>query len=148
VEGKGALTMWNQDARTAVGDCPTMCIFMLDTSVAPFLFENTAGLMTGATGMEFTGEDVRRVGERVNNVARAYNILAGLTRADDDLPARLKEEPIPEGPAKGHLISQADLDLMLDEYYEARGWTPDGVPTRARLDELRLGDVADRLGVE
>ena len=43
VEGKGALTMWNQDARTAVGDCPTMCIFMLDTSVAPFLFENTAG---------------------------------------------------------------------------------------------------------
>ncbi len=146
-EGKGALTMWNQDARTAVGDCPTMCIFMLDTSVAPFLFDNTAGLMTGATGLEFSGEDVRRVGERVNNLARAFNVLAGLTRADDDLPERLKTEPIPEGPAKGHLISQADLDLMLDEYYEARGWTPDGVPTRARLDDLRLGYVADRLGL-
>ena len=52
VEGKGALTMWNQDARTAVGDCPTMCIFMLDTSVAPFLFENTADLMEGATGLD------------------------------------------------------------------------------------------------
>ena len=55
VKGKGALTMWNQDARTSVGDCPTMCIFMLDTSVAPFLFENTAGLMVGATGLELHG---------------------------------------------------------------------------------------------
>ena len=147
VKGKGALTMWNQDARTSVGDCPTMCIFMLDTSVAPFLFENTAGLMVGATGLDFTADDVQRVGERVNNLARAFNTLAGLTRADDDLPERLKTEPIPQGPAKGHMIPQADLDLMLDEYYEARGWTPDGVPTRAKLEELRLGYAADRLGL-
>ncbi len=147
VKGKGALTMWNQDARTSVGDCPTMCIFMLDTSVAPFLFENTAGLMVGTTGLPFTADDVQRVGERVNNLARAFNTLAGLTRADDDLPERLKTEPIPQGPAKGHMIPQADLDLMLDEYYEARGWTPDGVPTRAKLEELRLGYAADRLGL-
>ena len=148
VEGKGALTMWNQDARTSVGDCPTMCIFMLDTSVAPFLFENTAGLMVGTTGLDFTADDVQRVGERVNNLARAFNTLAGLTRADDDLPERLKTEPIPQGPAKGHMIPQADLDLMLDEYYEARGWTPDGVPTRAKLEELKLTGAADRLGLE
>ena len=45
------------------------------------------------------------------------------------------------------MIPQADLDLMLDEYYEARGWTPDGVPTRAKLEELRLGDAADKLGL-
>ena len=147
VEGKGKLTMWNQDARTAVGDCPTMCIFMLDTSVAPFLFENTANLMQGATGLELSPDDVQQVGERVNNLARAFNSLAGLTRADDDLPERLKTEPIPEGPAKGQLISQGDLDAMLDEYYEARGWTPDGVPTRAKLEELRLGEAADRLGL-
>ena len=147
VEGKGRLTMWNQDARTAVGDCPTMCIFMLDTSVAPFLFENTAGLMKGATGLELTPDEVQQVGERVNNLARAFNALAGLTRADDDLPERLKTEPIPEGPAKGQLISQDDLDAMLDEYYDARGWTPAGVPTRAKLEELRLGEAADRLGL-
>jgi aldehyde:ferredoxin oxidoreductase len=147
VEGKGALTMWNQDARTAVGDCPTMCIFMVDTSVAPFLFENTAALMVGTTGLDFTAADVQRVGERVNNLARAFNTLAGLTRADDDLPERLKTEPIPQGPAKGHMIPQADLDFMLDEYYVARGWTPDGVPTRAKLEELRLGDAADKLGL-
>jgi aldehyde:ferredoxin oxidoreductase len=134
--GKGALTMWNQDARTAVGDCPTMCIFMLDTSVAPFLFENTADLMRGATGLE-----------RVNNLARAFNTLSGLTRADDDLPERLKTEPIPEGPAKGQTFTQSELDLMLDEYYEARGWAPDGTPTRAKLEELSLGYAADKLGL-
>ena len=147
VEGKGALTMWNQDARTAVGDSPTMCIFMLDTSVAPFLFENTADLMRGATGLDLSPDDVQRVGERINNLARVFNTLAGLTRADDDLPERVKTEPIPTGPAKGQLISQADLDLMLDEYYEARGWTPDGVPTRAKLEELALGYAADKLAL-
>ena len=79
---------------------------------------------------------------------RAPSICSpGLTRADDDLPERLKTEPIPQGPAKGHMIAQADLDLMLDEYYEARGWTPDGVPTRAKLEELRLGYAADKLGL-
>ena len=71
--------------------------------------------------------------------ARLQHRWPGLTRADDDLPERLKTEPIPQGPAKGHMISQADLDLMLDEYYEARGWTPDGVPTRAKLEELAPG---------
>jgi aldehyde:ferredoxin oxidoreductase len=146
-KGKGALAMWNQDARTAVGDCPTMCIFMLDTSVAPFLFENTAGLMRGCTGLELSPDDVQRVGERINNLARVYNTLAGLTRADDDLPERLKTEPIPEGPAKGHYISQEELDLMLDEYYDARGWSREGVPTRAKLEDLGLRDAADRLGL-
>ena len=120
---------------------------MLDTSVAPFLFENTADLMRGATGLELTPDDVQRVGERVNNLARAFNTLSGLTRADDDLPERLKTEPIPEGPAKGQIFTQVELDLMLDEYYEARGWTKEGVPTRAKLEELRLGYAADRLGV-
>jgi aldehyde:ferredoxin oxidoreductase len=147
VKGKGALTMWNQDARAAVGDCPTMCIFLLDTSVAPFLFENTADLLRGTTGLELTPDEVRRVGERVNNLARVFNTLAGFTRADDDLPVRLKTEPIPAGPAKGQLISQQELDLMLDEYYEARGWTPQGVPQRAKLEELGLGYAADRLGL-
>ena len=83
---------------------------------------------------------MQRVGERVNNLARAFNTLAGLTRADDDLPERLKTEPIPEGPAKGQMITQADLDLMLDEYYEARGWSPDGI-----TDARQVGGPASEL---
>jgi aldehyde:ferredoxin oxidoreductase len=146
-EGKGKLCKWNQDARTALADCPTMCVFLMDMAVADFMFENTADLMAGATGLAYTPEEVHQVGERINNLARVFNINAGFSRADDDLPERLKSEPIPDGPSKGELISQADLDAMLDEYYEARGWTRDGIPTRAKLEELRLGYAADALGL-
>ena len=59
------------------------------------------------------------------------------------LPRLLLSDPS----AQGELISQTDLDTMLDEYYEARGWTREGVPTRAKLEELRLGYAADRLGL-
>ena len=147
LEGKGALCKWNQDARTAIADSSTMCVFLMDMAVADFMFENTADIMKGLTGLEFTPDEVHQVGERINNLARVYNILAGFTRADDDLPERLKTEPIKDGASKGELISQADLDFMLDEYYDARGWTRDGVPTRAKLEELRLGYAADRLGL-
>jgi len=147
IKGKGWLCKWNQDARTALADSPTMCVFLMDMAVAGFMFENTADLMAGATGLEYTPEEVHQVGERINNLARVFNIGAGFTRADDDLPERLKTEPIPEGPSKGHLISQADLDTMLDEYYDERGWTREGVPTREKLEELRLGYAADKLGV-
>jgi len=115
--------------------------------VADFMFENTANLMEAATGLTYTPEEVHQVGERINNLARIFNIKAGFTRADDDLPERLKTEPIPDGPSKGELISQKDLDFMLDEYYDARGWGRDGVPTRAKLEELRLGYCADALGL-
>ena len=56
-----------------------------------------------------------------------------------------REEPPPEGPSKGQMISQKDLDFMLDEYYDCRGWTRDGVPTRAKLEELHVGYAADDL---
>ncbi len=147
LEGKGKLCKWNQDARTAIADSSTMCVFLMDMAVADFMFENTADIMKGLTGLEYTPEEVHQVGERINNLARVYNTLAGFTRADDDLPERLKTEPIKDGASKGELISQADLDLMLDEYYDARGWSRDGVPTRAKLEELRLGYAADRLGL-
>jgi len=146
-EGKGKLCKWNQDARTALADSPTMCVFLMDMAVADFMFENTADLMEGTTGLTYTPEEVHQVGERVNNLARVFNTLAGLTRADDDLPERLKTEPIPSGPSKGQMISQADLDFMLDEYYEARGWTREGIPTRAKLEELRVGYAAAKLGL-
>lgn len=44
-------------------------------------------------------------------------------------------------------VSQADLDTMHDEYYDVRGWTQHGGPTRAKLEELRMGYVADKLGL-
>lgn len=149
VEGKGKLTKWNQDVRCATCDCPTMCAFIFDTALPAGAPENTARLMEGVTGLSFTPEEVQKVGERVNNLAKAFNMREGFTRADDTFPERLMTEPLKEGASKGQLISKDDLKAMLDEYYAERGWdVKTGVPTRAKLDELGLGDVADQLGIK
>jgi aldehyde:ferredoxin oxidoreductase len=148
VEGKGKLTKWNQDVRTATADCPTMCVFLLDMAVAPFATQNTADLMEAVTGLTFSSEDVERVGERINNLARAFNVREGFGRRDDTLPERIMTEPLQKGGAEGHMISKKDLDQMLDEYYTARGWnTETGAPEREKLQELGLESVAEDLGV-
>jgi aldehyde:ferredoxin oxidoreductase len=145
IEGKGELTKWNQDIRTATSDCPTMCVFLLDMAVAATAGQNTANLMEGATGIKLSSEEVQKVGERINNLAKVFNIREGFTRADDTLPERLMTEPLKAGASKGQLISQADLDAMLDEYYQARGWDKSGIPSRAKLEELNLDYAADYL---
>lgn len=147
-EGKGALTMWNQDIRTAVTDAPTMCGFIFDMAVVGIAAENTASLMEAVTGFKYTPDDILKVGERINNLARAFNVREGLTRADDTLPGRLMEEPVPGGASKGNFISRDELKQMLDEYYTARGWdVQTGSPTREKLTELNLGYVADLLSL-
>jgi aldehyde:ferredoxin oxidoreductase len=148
IADKGRLTKWNQDVRTATADCPTMCVFLLDMAVPHMAAENTAALMEAVTGLVYTPQEVARVGERINNLAKAFNVREGFTRDDDTLPRRLMTEPLKAGASKGHLISQSDLDQMLDEYYAARGWDPaTGIPTREKLVELGLEYVAGQMGL-
>lgn len=138
IQGKGKLTKWNQDVRTATCDCPTMCAFILDTALPATALENTAHMVNAATGLQLTPNDVEKVGERVNNLARLFNISAGLTRKDDTFPKRILTEPLKAGDSKGQYIPQEDLDTMLDEYYQERGWSMDGVPTKEKLLELGI----------
>lgn len=148
IEGKGKLTKWNQDVRTATCDCPTLCVFIFDMALAPTATQNTAALMEAVTGVTLTPEDVTKVGERINNLARAYNVREGFTRAEDTFPERLMTEPLQAGASKGQLISKEDLKTMLDGYYAVRGWDLNtGWPTREKLVNLSLDYVADQLGV-
>ncbi|HED24628.1 MAG TPA: ABC transporter ATP-binding protein [Firmicutes bacterium] len=141
-KGKGKLTKWNQDMRAATCDCPTICAFMLDMAFAHTALKNTAAVMKGLTGLDLSEDEVYAVGERVNNLARAFNVREGFTRDDDHFPERLLTEPIQGGNSKGQYIKPEEQEEMLDEYYEARGWTPEGVPTAGKLDELNLGYAA------
>jgi aldehyde:ferredoxin oxidoreductase len=138
IKGKGKLTKWNQDVRCATTDCPTLCAFILDMGITPIACQIIADLTTAATGIPFTAEQIQQVGERVNNIARLFNGREGFSRKDDTFPERLMTEPIKAGASAGQLISQADLDTMLNEYYEARGWDNSGTPTPAKLSELGL----------
>ena len=98
--------------------------------------EDWAALIEKLLGYDFTKEDFAKMGERLYNLARVYNVREGVTRADDTLPPRLLEEPMPDGPAKGETV---DLDPLLDAYYEYRGWDKEtGKPTKEKLKELGL----------
>jgi len=138
IKGKGRLTRWNQDVRSVTCDCAPMCAFLLDMAVPDIACQNTADLVNAASGTSFTAAEIQRIGERLNNIARLFNIGAGFTRKDDTFPKRLMTEPIKAGASRGQLISQKDLDEMLDEYYTERGWDKDGKPTAAKLKELGL----------
>ncbi len=102
--------------------------------------EDWAGLMSTLMGYDYTADDFRKTGERIYNLERAYIIREGFTRADDTLPPRLLEDPMPEGPAEGHVVN---LDVLLDAYYEYRGWDENGRPTKEKLEELDLGWLID-----
>ena len=102
--------------------------------------------LTLATGIEFSEDNVKTVGERITNLMRAYNAIHGITRADDRLPRRFVEEPFESGGAKGQI---AHAEEMLDEYYTLRGWDfKRGWPTTSTLERLGLADVAVRLEEE
>jgi len=85
-------------------------------------------------GEAFSAEDVSAVGERIYNLERYYNNLAGFREGSDTLPERFVKEPSTMAGSKGHV---SELGPMLDEYYSARGWE-DGVVPEAKLRELGI----------
>jgi len=85
-------------------------------------------------------------GEKVFTLLKAYTVRQGLTRKDDTWPDRFYTEPLPEGPAKGAVLSRDEIEQLLDEYYELRGWDKTrGIPTKEKLIQLGLRDIADSL---
>ena len=115
---------------TAVIDSSGLCLFTSFALGAP----EYASLLNAATGTEYDVDGVLEAGERVYNLERVFNQLAGMKPEDDNLPKRLLEEPIPEGVSKG-MVNK--LPEMLPKYYEVRGWV-DGFPTQETLDRLGL----------
>ncbi|HIC93830.1 MAG TPA: aldehyde:ferredoxin oxidoreductase [Anaerolineae bacterium] len=112
------------------------------------LYAESAQFYTLTTGIEMTAEDVRKLGERAWNLKKAFNIREGWTREDDWLPPRCFEDPIvnPKD-GKGYVVKPEDLRMMIDAYYEARGWTKEGLIPKEKLIELGLEDIAEELGV-
>ena len=107
-------------------------------------WKDLATYYTLATGLPMIPEEMIKSGERIENLARLFNIREGKgTRKFDTLPWKIKNFPVPdEGPAKGMFVSEEEFQVGLDDYYSIRGWTADGVPTTEKLKALGLGDFA------
>jgi aldehyde:ferredoxin oxidoreductase len=129
-EGKAELTKAFQDVSTAV-DASGLCLFL----TFGIGLEDIHPIVVAATGVDYATHDLERAGERIWNLERVWNLGAGITAADDTLPKRMLEEPIPAGPTRGQVNR---LSKMLPEYYRARGWTREGRPTREKLAELGI----------
>ncbi len=130
---------------TALGDSLTQCRFVSERGFGMTIKEIYAEMINGVTGWNLTVEDVERIGERICNLERAFNVREGISRTDDSLPYRVMEDPVPNGPHQGMRCSQQELNRMLDEYYRLRGWTNQGIPTKEKLCELQLDFAADQL---
>jgi aldehyde:ferredoxin oxidoreductase len=102
--------------------------------------------LNAATGLELDEKYLLRVAERVLNIERAFNVREGITRKDDQAPTRWFTDPIPKGFHKGRKLDRTKFEKMKSEYYSLRGWdVTTGVPTRKKLEELGLKDIANNL---
>ena len=129
-EGKAGLVKAFQDATAAV-DSSGLCVF---TTFA-WTLNDIAPQVDAACDGNWSPDKMLEVGERIWNMERVFNMRAGFTAKDDNLPPRLVNEAAQTGPAKG-LVN--GLAKMLPEYYQLRGWTVDGVPTNETLSRLAV----------
>ena len=130
---KGRGVAFSEDIR-AVTDCLQMCKTFSARKIG--MPETIVGLLNAVTGRGWTEAQLLQIGERINNLERLFNLRNGMKPADDTLPARVLEEPLPDGASKGMVV---DLEPLLDEYYHARDWSRDtGYPSPEKLNQLGL----------
>ena len=119
----------------AVVDSSVLCFFTLFGLTLKEIYQ----MIVPCTGFNYENEmELKILGERVITLARLFNVREGFGKKDDRLPERFLKEPLPEGPLKGQTVH---LDQMLSEYYSARGWDEEGIPTKEKLKQLKLMEI-------
>ena len=137
-EGNADIVIFNQN-NTATRECGVICSF----SSGWGWMQLYGKLLAAARGIgDFKNEAyLAKVGDRMFNLERAFNIRQGFGRKDDYLPERIRTEPLHTREAKGEGQIVSHSDEFLDKYYSLRGWTKDGIPTAKKLKELGLDSV-------
>ena len=131
IAGKAAIVKNSQDEISFI-DSSGLCLF---PGGCGWTLSDYLELVDGACEGIWNMDRLKQTGERIWNLERQFNLLAGLSKADDTLPKRILEEPAEAGTGKG-LVCR--LGEMLPEYYELRGWDEDGRPKTETLSRLGL----------
>jgi len=136
--GKGRMVWWHENLN-AVADALGCCRFLtLFSSPHALQYRQFSRLIALSTGLDLTPGEIKRIGERIYTLERTMLIRDGLSRADDSLPKRYFNEPVPDGPARGQFICRSEFDRMLDENYRLHGWDNNGIPTKRTLKRLGI----------
>jgi aldehyde:ferredoxin oxidoreductase len=122
-EGKAAMVAGMQPIYVMMNSY-SGCLF----SAFALTIDDYAGVLSALFEEKMTTQDLVARGRDIWNLTRYFNCREGFSREDDSLPARLFEDPVPAGPAKGHVIVRGRFEAMKDEYYTLVGWDKDGRP--------------------
>jgi aldehyde:ferredoxin oxidoreductase len=115
----------------AIGNSLVMCYF------TPWnLFQQTE-ILRAATGWNITTWELMKIGERIMNLTKIFNIREGLGKSDDILPDRF-HNPTKNGSLSATFIDKNHFTAARDNYYEMMGWDINGIPKIAKLLELDL----------
>jgi aldehyde:ferredoxin oxidoreductase len=134
VEGKGALVKSIQDVR---GYIDSLGLCTIPRRALNLTDEPKTEIVKYVIGKDFS-IDLLNVGERVYNLERIILNREGVSRSDDILPQRLMTEKIPDGLAKGRIITPEIFNRMLNEYYYVRGWSLNGYVTENTKNRLLI----------
>ena len=135
---RGRITADGEDF-SAVLDSLIWCKFL--RKAFDDFWEESANSLSLITGWDVRADELKKAGERINNLKKQFNVREGWTREDDTLPERVLTEPLPDGAGAGVALLEEDLQMMVSAYYQARGWNPDGTIPSSKLLELEIGDL-------
>lgn len=122
IEGKAAMLAEWED-RMTIFDTLILCRFFRDL----YPWDELSAVIEAVTGEHLETADMRRIAAHVSDETRRFNIQEGWAPEDDHLPVGLTEKPLPETNAT---ITHQQMQIMLDEYYQERGWNAQGVPRK------------------
>ncbi len=119
-------------------DSAELCQFVFGPTWTLYGPRETIEMVQAVTGWDFSLYELMKVGERRLNLMRVFNAREGFTRQDDRLPKKFYRSLAGSGPTAGIALDPQEIENALDLYYQIMGWTSDGSPTPAKLDELSI----------
>lgn len=127
-------------------DTATVCAFVYGPSWQLYNLEQFTEMIGAVTGWNVNLFELIKVGERRLNLMRAFNAREGVGREADTVPKKLAQG-LQGGASDGVIVTVEEIEAAKDLYYEMLGWDENGLPRRAKLEELALGWVADELNL-
>ena len=125
--------------RAALIDSMILCKFL--RGVFTDFFAESADLLRSVTGWDISADELRTTARRIVTAKKLYNVREGWANSEDTLPRRFLSEGLSTGVATEATLTRERLQIMIDAYYAARGWNPDGQVSQSLIDELQLEDL-------
>ena len=104
--------------RAALMDSLIICKFL--RGVFDDFHGEAAAMLHSVTGWDVTAAELRETATRIVAAKRQFNLLSGWTPAEDTLPDRFLNTPLPGDAAA--TLSRERLDALVAEYHRQRGW--------------------------